>query len=344
MRKLCRGPAVNPNEQAKNRRVSLGLGEPAGSAGRNGLYWASLLGGRGQSSDAAEAAQRRLPLTISDRCGSWSCPGDVGLLGHGVCRLGPNQRCSSPCPNERPLSSPFGNTDHLAWDLGDPDANVVQTPINIKLEQLALSPPFGTTINGSGRTKFLHPMKGPMGTQTLRGLINHGAMHWRGDRVDGFFGKDTRNAAPFDSELAFKNFITAFDGPLGREAPLPVADMQAFTRFALALATPLNPVRALDNSLNAAQARGRRYFMGCDGLDSVTGLAVVCGADGRPQGGFAHGASGTNPRPAAAVQASRGGSSGLALHTEQQARTRLQDGQGDATAGPSRAWQNQGRL
>ncbi len=32
--------------------------------------------------------------------------GDVGLLGHGVSRLGSNNRCSSPCPNERPLSSP----------------------------------------------------------------------------------------------------------------------------------------------------------------------------------------------------------------------------------------------
>ncbi len=178
----------------------------------------------------------------------------------------------------------FGNTDHLAWDLGDPDAEVVQTPINIKLELLALAPPFNTTINGSGRTKALHPMKGPMGTQTLRGLVNHGAMHWRGDRVDGFFGKDTRTAAPFDSELAFKNFIVAFDGLLGREAPLPVADMQAFTRFALALVTPPNPVRALDNSLNAAQMRGRKYYMGCDGLDSLTGLAVVCAADGRPLG------------------------------------------------------------
>lgn len=178
----------------------------------------------------------------------------------------------------------FGNTDHLAWDLGDPDANVVQTPINIKLEVGALVPPFNTTINGSGRTKALHPMKGPMSTQTLRGLANHGAMHWRGDRVDGFFGKDTRSSAPFDSELAFKNFIVAFDGLLGRAAPLPVADMQAFTQFALALVTPPNPVRALDNSLNTAQARGRRYFMGCDGLDSLSGVAAVCGADGRPVG------------------------------------------------------------
>ena len=29
-----------------------------------------------------------------------------------------------------------------------------------------------------------------MTTQTLRGLATHGGMHWRGDRVDGFFGTD----------------------------------------------------------------------------------------------------------------------------------------------------------
>ena len=28
-------------------------------------------------------------------------------------------------------------------------------------------------------------MKGPMTTQTLRGMANHGPMHWRGDRTGG---------------------------------------------------------------------------------------------------------------------------------------------------------------
>ena len=30
-----------------------------------------------------------------------------------------------------------------------------------------------------------HPMKGPMTTQSLRGMANHGPMHWRGDRTGG---------------------------------------------------------------------------------------------------------------------------------------------------------------
>jgi len=42
-------------------------------------------------------------------------------------------------------------------------------------------------MNGTGQNNVFHPMKGPMTTQTLRGLVNSGAMHWRGDRANGFF-------------------------------------------------------------------------------------------------------------------------------------------------------------
>ena len=49
------------------------------------------------------------------------------------------------------------------------------------------------TLIGSGKVDDFHPMKGPMTTQTLRGLTNSGAMHWRGDRSNGLLGID-----PFD--------------------------------------------------------------------------------------------------------------------------------------------------
>ena len=172
----------------------------------------------------------------------------------------------------------FGDTDHLVWDLGNPDGDVVETPVNIKLRVGAPG-----TINGTGDAAGLHPMKGPMSTQTLRGMINHGAMHWRGDRVDGFFGKDTSTGPPYNAGLAFKNFIVAFDGLLGRATPFSPDDMQAFANFALAIVMPPNPVRGLDNALNDTQTRGRDYFMGCAGLDSVTNAAVQCQA-GRPVG------------------------------------------------------------
>ncbi len=172
----------------------------------------------------------------------------------------------------------FGDTDHLVWDLGNADGDLVTTPIPIRLGFAAPG-----TINGTGAVANLHPLKGPMATQTLRGLVNHGPMHWRGDRVAGYFGTDTRTAPPFDSELAFKNFIVAFPNLLGRDGQIPDADMQTFADFALSIVMPPNPVRNLDNALTESQARGRDYFMGCAGLDSVTGQPVDC-PDGRPTG------------------------------------------------------------
>jgi hypothetical protein len=113
----------------------------------------------------------------------------------------------------------FGDKDELAWDLGNPDDVVTANPIpkrlasglEITLFQLVTTFP-GSLINGTGNPNEFHPMKGPMTTQTLRGLVNEGAMHWRGDRANGFFGVDTRTQPPFDSNLSFNNFIVAFPG------------------------------------------------------------------------------------------------------------------------------------
>ncbi|MBS2025115.1 MAG: hypothetical protein JST92_22170, partial [Deltaproteobacteria bacterium] len=171
----------------------------------------------------------------------------------------------------------FGDTDHLAWDLGNPDADTVDTPVNIKLAAGARG-----GINGSGDVAKLHPMKGPMTTQTLRGLVNHGAMHWRGDRVDGFFGRDPREVPPFDSSLSFKNFIVAFQGLVGRGTQFDVDDMKSFTDFALRLVMPPNPVRNLDNSLTDAQARGKKHSMGREALASAPGAPADCDAKGYP--------------------------------------------------------------
>ena len=96
-------------------------------------------------------------------------------------------------------------------------------------------------------------MKGPMTTQTLRGMSTHGAMHWRGDRVSGFFGIDACNEpgyaqsnatnAPCDERHSFRNFIVAFEGLIGNEGIIPVAQMDAFTDFILQVQLPPNPVR-----------------------------------------------------------------------------------------------------
>ena len=56
-----------------------------------------------------------------------------------------------------------GEMDHLAWNLGDPTADM-------------------TSFVQDGQTFLFHPMKGPMTTQTLRGLQNLAPYHWRGDK------------------------------------------------------------------------------------------------------------------------------------------------------------------
>src|SRR5262249_8383039 len=119
-------------------------------------------------------------------------------------------------------------------------------------------------INGTDNVDDFHPMKGPMTTQTLRGLRNSGAMHWRGDRANGFFGID-----PFDSNLSFNNFIVAFKGLIGSPDLPTAAEMQKFTDFQLQVVSPPNPVRRLDDSLTASQQRGRDFYFGNRPADGI---------------------------------------------------------------------------
>src|SRR5213594_237938 len=139
----------------------------------------------------------------------------------------------------------FGDFDGLAWDLGDPFGTVVrnQNPFRV--------PPPG------GNPSF-HPMKGPMTTQSLRGLADPaGPMHWRGDRTGG---SDPGGDA-LSEDQAFKKFNPAFVGLLGAASQLSATDMQAFTDFILTVRYPPNPIRTLDNSLNATPASGQNIFL-----------------------------------------------------------------------------------
>ena len=141
----------------------------------------------------------------------------------------------------------FGDLDSLAWDLGNPDDAVSDNTQPAVLQ---------------GQSTF-HPMKGPMTTQTLRGIATHGGLHWRGDRVDGFFGTDPCNdplGSVCNEDLSFRNFIVAFDGLVGKDGTLTPAEMQQFTDFSLDIMLPPNPVRALDNSLNATQQSGAGVY------------------------------------------------------------------------------------
>jgi hypothetical protein len=187
----------------------------------------------------------------------------------------------------------FSDKDDLAWDLGVPENPVTSSPITTNLVGVANGLGlglFGTPgmINGGGDAQSFHPMKGPMTTQTLRGLANQGALHWRGDRSNGPLGVSGTDVA-----VSFNNFIVAFPSLLGAgPAQTPTtAQMNQFTAFQLQVREPPNPVRALNNTLNAAQQRGRNAYFGgtgtrprpADGID-LSGLFPMQGGGGMTLG------------------------------------------------------------
>ena len=158
-----------------------------------------------------------------------------------------------------------GDFDSLAWDLGDPGGTIGVNPLPFRIP---------------GDTQF-HPLKGPMTTQSLRGMANDGAMHWRGDRNGG-------PGNGFDEDAAFKAFNPAFVSLIGRASQLPAADMQAFTSFILTVKYPPNPIRSLDNALTAAQQAGHDAYFGpitdgafdCNGCHALDRAQSFFGTDG----------------------------------------------------------------
>jgi len=166
----------------------------------------------------------------------------------------------------------FGDFDSLAWDLGNPDASVRENPGPF------IGPLFNPIVGQPVDPSF-HPMKGPMATQSLRGMANHGPMHWRGDRTGGTAAPSAQpDAGSFDERAAFREFQAGFTELLRRHAPIAAADMEAFTDFILEVTYPPNPIRNLDGSLSPEQARGRALFFerpASDGITSCAGCHVT---------------------------------------------------------------------
>lgn len=152
----------------------------------------------------------------------------------------------------------FGDRDDLAWNLGDPSAVDGPNPNPFKIPT-----PLPLVFS---------PVKGPMTTQTLRGLSDHGPMHWRGDQTGG---NDPLSGDPLDEFAAFMAFNGAFDDLLGRDAgPLSTPEMEAFTEFGLKIMPPPNPIRPLDNLDTADLAEGRRTYF--DVTTSPSGACNLC--------------------------------------------------------------------
>jgi hypothetical protein len=87
-------------------------------------------------------------------------------------------------------------------------------------------------LGGPAQNFNMHPMKGPMTTQTLRGIKNNTPLHWRGDRSN------------------FNQFNGAFASLLGGTV-LATADMNAFRDFINTIVFEPNPNQNLDRTLPA---------------------------------------------------------------------------------------------
>jgi len=170
----------------------------------------------------------------------------------------------------------FGDMDQLAWDLGNPSGSVTLNPSSpdCATDPVAIDPnyvfdptcPSDLGINhkqfGLPVSPHFAPVKGPMVTQSLRGLANHGSMHWRGDKTNGDF--PGANAQPdigiFNEDAAFKQFNEAFVNLQGRASEISPEAMDDYTKFALEIMYPPNPIRHLDDSLTPAQQAGKDFF------------------------------------------------------------------------------------
>ena len=105
----------------------------------------------------------------------------------------------------------YADMDHVAWDLGDPQ---------------------GEFIDGiSGAFAGYHPMKGPMMTQPLKGMVDTDPFHWRGDRP------------------LLSDFNQTFVKLMGRATELSTLEFLEMETFLNAVVYPPNPFRPLDGTL-----------------------------------------------------------------------------------------------
>jgi YVTN family beta-propeller protein len=132
-----------------------------------------------------------------------------------------------------------GRSDRIAWDLGNPQGGI------LVFDEQCQAP--AGCINW-------HPMKGPMTTQTLFGIIGNEPLHWRGEK---------ENLADFNE---------AYTNLQGRDSQITAAEMQSLERYIASLTFGPNPNRNIDNTLRTS-------------LPIVGGVVTGPGGTGNPVNG-----------------------------------------------------------
>ncbi len=110
-------------------------------------------------------------------------------------------------------------SDRMSWDLGNP--------------QGALQA-FDETCQVPGGCIAWHPMKGPLTTQTLVGIIGNEPFHWRGEKDN------------------LEEFNEAYVALQGRESEISAAEMAQLHDYLASLTFGPNPNRNIDNSLRTS--------------------------------------------------------------------------------------------
>ncbi len=141
-----------------------------------------------------------------------------------------------------------GEHDLLSWDLGDPGGKLEKVPHQSKPDFL---PP------GSVPDWDFHPMRGPMGTQTLRGLAGNAPYHWRGE-IPGLMDING-------------DFPALMGGDL-----LPEAEMSLLAGYMERIAHSPNPNQNLDRTYDASAARGEKTFRNTPAILWANGQINKC--------------------------------------------------------------------
>ena len=150
---------------------------------------------------------------------------------------------------------PDSDRDGMAWDLGDPGGSML-TVIGVN----------NSIHDTTPQNRVMHPMKGPMTTQTLRGLKNPSNIpvgtpaelfHWRGDRP------------------TIQSFDVTYRDLMAGSIPTG-AEMDALKDYLFSLQLHPNPNRGLNRAMpsnfNGANPNtGRLIF-----LDHLTSHCAIC--------------------------------------------------------------------
>lgn len=130
-------------------------------------------------------------------------------------------------------------SDRISWDLGNPQGAVQA---------------FDETCQAPNGCIPWHPMKGPLTTQTLIGIIGNEPFHWRGEKND------------------LAEFNEAYVALQGRDAQITASEMASLEHYVASLAFGPNPNRNIDNSLRTS-------------LPIFGGVVTGLGGTGNPQAG-----------------------------------------------------------